>query len=153
MTQLPPARNFIDELVFKQLKQLGVPPSPVCDDATFLRRVTLDIAGRLPTLEETNVFLANKDAARYEQLVDRLLAGPDYADYAASKWSAILRNRRKTPQEHRSVGRLWGDEQRVLDSELVMQRTHVDKVGFSARGREAQLHCRVLAEAANGPTA
>jgi hypothetical protein len=36
---LPPARNFVDEFVFANLKELGVPPSPICDDATFLRRV------------------------------------------------------------------------------------------------------------------
>ena len=52
-TTCRPAKNFIDELVFKKLKTLGVPPSAVCDDATFLRRVSVDIAGRLPTVEET----------------------------------------------------------------------------------------------------
>jgi hypothetical protein len=94
VTQLPAAKNFIDEQVFRQLKKLGLPPSPLCDDATFLRRVTLDIAGRLPTLDETQKFLADKDADRHEKLVDRLLASPDYADYFAGKWSAVLRNRR-----------------------------------------------------------
>ena len=42
----PVAHNFIDELVFKKLKELGLPPSAPCDDATFLRRVSIDIAGR-----------------------------------------------------------------------------------------------------------
>jgi hypothetical protein len=96
---LPPAKNFIDEHVFRQLKTLGLPPSPLCDDGTFLRRVTIDIAGRLPTLEETQAFLAETNAAKYEKLVDRLLAGGDYADYFASKWSAVLRNRRQTPKD------------------------------------------------------
>jgi hypothetical protein len=91
---LPPANNFIDELVFQQLKKLGLPPSPPCDDATFLRRVTIDIAGRLPKPAEREQFLADKDADRYARLVDRLLASDDYADYFANKWGAILRNRR-----------------------------------------------------------
>ncbi|WP_075090673.1 DUF1549 domain-containing protein [Verrucomicrobium spinosum] len=45
---LPPAKNFVDEHVFANLKRIGIPPSPVADDATFLRRVSLDIAGRSP---------------------------------------------------------------------------------------------------------
>ena len=99
VTKLPTENNFVDALVFKQLKKLGMPPSDLCDDGIFIRRVTIDIAGRLPTLEETEKFLANKDPQRYEKLVDSLLESKDYADYFASKWSAILRNRRKTPQE------------------------------------------------------
>jgi hypothetical protein len=53
---LPPARNFIDELVFDKLQSLGMPPSPVCDDATFIRRVSLDIAGKTPTPAEVKAF-------------------------------------------------------------------------------------------------
>ena len=91
---LPPERNFIDRLVFANLKQLGIPPSPVCDDATFLRRVSLDIAGRLPTAAEAEAFLASKDSAKREQLVDALLTSPDYADFFANKWTALLKNKR-----------------------------------------------------------
>jgi hypothetical protein len=92
--ELPPARNFIDELVFAKLKALGIPPSPVCDDATYVRRVSLDIAGRLPTADEARAFAADADPAKRDKLIDRLLDSSGYADYFANKWSAILRNQR-----------------------------------------------------------
>lgn len=91
---LPPSRNFIDELVFKKLKQVGMPPSAVCSDATFLRRVTLDIAGRMPTQAEMHQFLSDSDSAKRDKCIDRLLASTDYADFFANKWSALLRNHR-----------------------------------------------------------
>jgi hypothetical protein len=91
---LPEPKNFVDEHVFANLKQIGVPPSAVCDDSTFLRRVTLDIAGRLPTPEETTEFLASDAADKREQAIDRLLRSPGYADYFAGKWAPLLKNRR-----------------------------------------------------------
>ncbi len=95
IAQMPPVRNFIDEKVFAKLKESGIPPSPVCDDATFIRRVTIDIAGRLPTLEEVQQFLADKDPKKRDKLIDRLLDSPDYADYFANKWAAVLRIKRE----------------------------------------------------------
>lgn len=91
---VPPSKNFVDELVFANLKELGIPPSPVCDDATFLRRVTLDIGGRLPTDEEAKAFLASTASDKRDQVIDELLRGPDYADFFANKWTALLKNRR-----------------------------------------------------------
>jgi hypothetical protein len=92
--KLPPSRNFIDDAVFANLKDLGIPPSPICDDATFLRRSALDVAGRLPTEEESRTFFANTSADRREQWVETLLNGPDYADFHAGRWIAVLKNRR-----------------------------------------------------------
>jgi len=91
---LPPTRNFIDELVFAKLKTLGIPPSGICDDATFLRRVSLDITGRLPAADEAQSFAADAGSAKRDELIDRLLAGTEYADYFANKWSVVLRNKR-----------------------------------------------------------
>lgn len=91
---LPPVSNFIDEHLFANLKQLGIPPSAVCDDATFLRRVSLDIAGRLPTEAEATAFLSSSEPDKRAKLVDELLRSPDYADFFANKWSSLLKNRR-----------------------------------------------------------
>ena len=91
---LPAPKNVVDEHVFANLTTLGIPPSPRCDDATFLRRVTLDIGGRLPTEAEATAFLANQDADKRDKVIDELLQSPDYADYFANKWTALLKNRR-----------------------------------------------------------
>ena len=89
----PPAtKNYIDEHVFARLQDLGIPPSGVSDDSTFIRRVTVDIAGRLPTSAEVSAFLASTAANKRDVLVDRLLASGDYADLFANKWVSILRN-------------------------------------------------------------
>ena len=95
VAQLPPARNFIDDLVFKKLRAVGMPASAPCDDATFIRRTCVDIAGRLPTADETRHFLAENDPAKRDHWIDSLLEGTDYADYFANKWSALLRNKRE----------------------------------------------------------
>ncbi|HYF37733.1 MAG TPA: DUF1549 and DUF1553 domain-containing protein, partial [Prosthecobacter sp.] len=96
---LPQPRNYIDELVFAKLKQIGMPPSPTCDDATFLRRLTLDIAGRLPTLEETRAFSASTAADKRDRAIDTLLSSSDYADFFANKWAALLRNKREDKRD------------------------------------------------------
>ncbi|MBT5908156.1 MAG: DUF1549 domain-containing protein [Opitutae bacterium] len=91
---LPPARNYVDEFVFAKLKAVGMPPSEICDDSTFIRRVSIDIGGRLPTPEEAKAFLADKDENKRDKLIDRLLASTDYANFFANKWSSLLRNKR-----------------------------------------------------------
>ncbi len=100
---LPEPRNFIDTLVFAKLKKMGLPPSPPSDDATFFRRVTLDIAGRLPTPEEAKRFLESKDAAKRDAAIDALLASTDYADFFANKWGALLRNKRGDAKDKRGT--------------------------------------------------
>ena len=94
VAKVPQPRNFIDEMVFSKLQRVGMPPSEVCDDATFIRRVSIDIAGRLPTEKEAGAFLKSTDPAKRDKLIDGLLVSTDYADYFANKWSALLRNKR-----------------------------------------------------------
>ena len=94
VTSLPPEKNFIDRLVFGKLRQLGIPPSPVCDDSTFVRRLYLDVTGRLPTADEARQFVESNDPAKRDRLIDYLLDTPGYGDYFANKWVMVLRNQR-----------------------------------------------------------
>lgn len=84
--------NFVDELAAAKWKKLGIIPSPTCDDATFLRRITVDLCGRVPTVDEARQFLADTAADRRTKLVEQLLSSPDYPAFFAMKWSSILRN-------------------------------------------------------------
>jgi len=92
--ELPVAKNYVDEHVFAKLKKLGLPPSPIADDGTFLRRVSIDVTGRLPAADVARKFLADPSPDKRDKAIERLLDSEAYADYFANKWSAILRNRR-----------------------------------------------------------
>lgn len=102
-SSFPPTRNFIDERVFAKLKNLGLPPSPLCDDGTFIRRVTIDVAGRFPTPQEVETFQNDPSSDKRDRWIDQLLDSSDYADYFANKWSALLRNRRGEPGQMRGT--------------------------------------------------
>jgi hypothetical protein len=80
------ARNPIDALILARLEHEGLTPSPEADRATLLRRVSLDLTGLPPTLEELDAFLADSSAAAYEKQVDRLLASPHYGERWARMW-------------------------------------------------------------------
>lgn len=90
------ASHYIDRLAAEKWKQLGLLPSPPANDASFLRRVTVDLCGRLPTVAEVREFLSdNGNGAgvdKRRRAIDRLLDSPDYASYFALRWGAILRN-------------------------------------------------------------
>ena len=87
----PPAKNFIDRLVFDRLEKLRIAPSDLCDDETFLRRVTLDLVARPPTVDEYAAFMADSAADKRARKIDELIATNDFADYQAALWAEQLR--------------------------------------------------------------
>jgi len=91
-----PSNNIIDELVQQRLHQLNITAAPVTDDATFMRRLYLDVIGTLPTAAECRQFLADGSADKRTVLVDEVLKRPEYAMYWALKWSDILHVDRAT---------------------------------------------------------
>jgi hypothetical protein len=94
--QALPRFNFIDRLVDERLAKLGIAPSPIADDSRFLRRLTLDLLGRLPTADESRRFLADTAPARRERVIDELLERPEFNDYWALYWADQLRVDRET---------------------------------------------------------
>ncbi len=100
----PPSVNFIDELVFQRLEQLRIAPSDLCDDATFLRRVTLDLAGRPPKIDEYHEFMADSRPDKRALRIDALLADDAFADL----WTAI-----------------WAEQLRVIGGNYAPDATHV----------------------------
>jgi hypothetical protein len=86
-------RNYVDKLIDDKLKKLRIAPSGICTDEEYLRRVTLDITGLLPTVEEHDQFMADMDPAKRAKLVDRLLQRPEFADVWVMKWAELLQIR------------------------------------------------------------
>jgi len=91
----PAELNFVDSAVFEKLRQLQILPSDICADDEFLRRVTLDLTGRLPTSEEAREFLADQSPTKRAAAVDRLLDSNEFASFWSLKWADVLRSNSK----------------------------------------------------------
>jgi mono/diheme cytochrome c family protein len=79
-------RNAIDAFVLARLEKEGLTPSPPAAKETLLRRVSLDLTGLPPTIEEIDAFLADSNPDAYERVVERLLASPAYGERWARHW-------------------------------------------------------------------
>ena len=100
-----PTANRIDELVVAKLGLLGVVPSDLCDDAEFLRRASLDIAGTLPSPAEIDAFLADAQPDKRTRKVDELLASPAHAAWWATRFCDWTGNNERQNQNNGPDGR------------------------------------------------
>ncbi|MBP3958085.1 DUF1553 domain-containing protein [Gemmata sp. G18] len=98
----PAEANFIDKHVHAKLNQLRVLPSGTCDDATFLRRVYLDLTGLLPPAKKAKAFLADTTADKRAKVIDELLASEEFARYWALRTADLMRVNSKTLPEGRA---------------------------------------------------
>ncbi|MFM7056872.1 MAG: DUF1549 domain-containing protein [Planctomycetota bacterium] len=87
----PPENNFIDTLVFSRLQKLRIVPAELCDDETFLRRITLDLTARPPTVEEYRAFLGDQSPDKRARKIDELLASEEFTDYVTALWGELCR--------------------------------------------------------------
>src|SRR5262245_9505222 len=80
----------IDKLIGQRLKEEKITPSPQAEDAEFLRRVYLDITGKIPTANKAREFLDSKDASKRSKLIDELLASKEYGRHFAVLWRDLM---------------------------------------------------------------
>ncbi len=90
-----PIELVIDEQIAAKLKADGIAPAAQASDATLVRRLTLDLVGRIPTTGEVDAYVKSQDPGRRAQLVDRLIASPAYARFQALQFDAMLNDSTK----------------------------------------------------------
>jgi hypothetical protein len=116
----------IDELVAASWATRGVMPTAPADDAEFLRRIYLDLAGRIPRVWETREFLDDPKPDKRERLVSRLLEGPDYVRHFTNVWRATL-----VPEANNQQLRFF-----LPGFQIWLQRRLQDNVGYDRMVRE-----------------
>ena len=98
------ARNHaVDDAVFKKLQALRLPPAPLCDDATFCRRVHLDLTGSLPGAEAAAAFAKDTSPDKRARLVDELIGSPRFVDYWTLQLGDLLQNRKERDHDVRGA--------------------------------------------------
>ena len=86
-----PSSNFIDDFVFDKLRRFRMAPSELSSDGEFLRRVCLDLAGRLPPADRVREFLDSKDPKKRTKLIDALIGSPEFVDYWTFRFDDVFR--------------------------------------------------------------
>ena len=89
--------NKIDELLAGHFKKSGLTPAPLCSDSVFIRRVYVDLLGRIPFPREVIAFLQDTSSGKRATLIDRLLEDDRFNDYQALKWADLLRIKAEFP--------------------------------------------------------
>ncbi|MGE0608834.1 MAG: DUF1549 domain-containing protein, partial [Pirellulales bacterium] len=135
---------FINEQIRKQWEAAGVAPSPVATDHEWIRRVFLDILGRIPTADETTRFAADKSKDKRARLVDRLLDSDDYIEEFARNWTTIWTNI--------LIGRNGGTEQNSMVSRAGLQQ-YLRRAMLSNKPYNDLVHDLVSAKGSNTPGA
>lgn len=134
--------NLVDEAVLATLATLRIPPSPTCDDAAFLRRVRLDLTGRLPRSDEVRAFLADHDRGKRERLVDRLLGSAEFNEYWTFRLASLFRVRPQgSDVEGAQAFHRWiGEQLASRSSYAAMARSLLTATGDTHRIGPANFH-------------
>jgi len=100
-------RTIVDRFSRKKWDQLGIAPSELCTDEQFLRRVSLDLTGTLPTPKQVQAFLESKKPDKRDRLIEDLLKTEEYSYLFANKWADILRVSRRSGMDNSTRFHAW----------------------------------------------
>jgi hypothetical protein len=109
-------RNPIDYFVLARLEKEGLTPSPEAAKEALIRRVTLDLTGLPPTLQEVDAFLADRSPDAYERVVDRLLASERYGERMATDWIDAARYADSNGYQNDFARSMWVWRDWVIDA-------------------------------------
>lgn len=90
--ETPKGFNYIDDLVYNRLDDLHIQVADVVGDENFLRRISIDLIGRIPTVKEYESFIVDKNPDKRKVLIDKLISSESFTDVWAAKWGELLKN-------------------------------------------------------------
>ncbi len=110
------ARNPVDEFILAKLQAEKLRPSPMADRPTLLRRLSLDLTGLPPTIEEVDDFVADRSPNAYSKQVERLLASPHFGECWARHWLDVARYADSNGYEKDLARTIWPYRDWVIDA-------------------------------------
>lgn len=121
-------RNFIDDEIFNKLDAQRVAPAALSTDEEFVRRIHLDLTGRIPSAADVRAFLADKNPSKREALIDKLLFTPEYADKWTMWFGDLVENNTNAVSLNRNInGRnafykfIWGQ---ILEQDPIQETVY-----------------------------
>jgi hypothetical protein len=113
----------IDALIEAKWREKEVTPAPLADDAEFLRRLSLDVGGRIPAVQDMRLFLADKSPDKRRKAVDKLLASPLYATHFAAVWRSLM-----VPDSNNPVLQATGPQLEAWLKNRLRENAHYDRM-------------------------
>jgi hypothetical protein len=99
-----PRKNLIDNILFDRMARDGVMSAAICTDEEFIRRVTLDVTGRIPSADDVTSFVKDTAANKRDALVDKLLASPEFVDKWTMFFGDLFKNNARSVNVQRYSG-------------------------------------------------
>jgi len=99
-----PRKNIVDQLIFGKMQSAGIQSAPVSTDEEFIRRIYLDLTGRIPSAQDVERFLKDRDTNKRDNLIDTLINSPEFVDKWTMFYGDLFRNTSTASNINRFIG-------------------------------------------------